>query len=295
MLVIRYTSATVAITLALTSLQAAWAAPIYHVLHLQDTFNTTTLGGEVGPQGTPIDYDFAYQEVDAFYPEDPNLLQPRNLSEVHANVGQGFVGVFDRAFNNGVYAPQRQEVVATFLFDVFFGSGTSDPIDVSMNLELSGQIFGTGLSHVNILAGASSHGALGQSGGSYAEVNGDIIQSGMLASFSANGAVQPLSTGLLQNIPVNVPVQFVLQLSTINGFHPTNPRISFNNALNLATGDDVFAVPAGITVDSTDANIVNNSFAIPEPSTLALWAIGMTGLLGCGFRCGKKRRPTPTS
>jgi hypothetical protein len=158
------------------------AAPVYNLDHFQDTYNSTSHapGGDVGPQSTPIDYDFPFQSVH---------WQDKNYSEVHANIGPGSVGIFDRAYNNGVYAPQRQEVIATFRYDAQFDSAGSSPIDVVMNLQLSGVIsepqflYSTVEVSAGIVSGPSSW-------GSYSEISDPNSpspqRSGMVALYAVN-------------------------------------------------------------------------------------------------------------
>ena len=67
----------------------------------------------------------------------------------------------------------------------------------------------------------------------------------------------------------------------------------FINTIEFAP--NVFELPDGFTVNSVGAEITNNQgsnqpTAVPEPSTLTLMAIGMTGLL-C-IRCRKRRQLT---
>ena len=251
------------------------AAPVYILDHFQDTYNSTTHapGGDVGPQSTPIDYDFPFQSVH---------WQDKNYSEVHANIGPGSVGIFDRAYNVGVYAPQRQEVYATFQFDVQFDSAGSSPIDVVVNLQLSGMISEPHFlySTVEVSAGLVSG---PYSWGNYSEISDpnstSPLRSGMLSGFTADGSVQQVSTGVLSNVPVNQPVPFFLTLKTSNPFTVEDPQISFGNTLSLSTTGDVFSVPADITVNSADANIVNNRYqGIPEPASAMILTIGVSCL-----------------
>ena len=263
---------------------AAGAAPINYVHHNADGYGNTGPIESVGPQSGSIDYDFPYQQT---------YFTGANFGEVYANVTPGAVGIFARAHNIGVYAPQRQEVSASSKFDVVFTSPTSDPIDVVLNLELSGEIDPALYlySTVQVSAGITSVGA---ASGSYSEILDPLSPSptrdGMLSSFTANGTKQTISTGVLSNVPVNVPVQVFLEMFTIAAYTTETPTISFGNTLNLTTGGDVFSLSgpnaSEIEVNSVDASIVNNQFyGVPEPHTLALSAV----LIVCGMATVRRR------
>jgi len=258
------------------------AAPIYQLDHFNDAA-ATVLIATVGPQGTPINYIFPFQQVN----DDGG-----NFSEAAGQVGTGFVGLFNRT-ESGPHAPQGQEIDGTFMFDVFFASSGSDPIDVIMNMELAGTVApNAGIySRVEVRAGLVAT----PFGGSYLEIAPPslplTIQDGILSSFIADGTVQSIS-GLILDVPVNQPVQFMLKLLTGNPHADfSSAEISFGNTLSLATSGNVFDLlgpNAGdiTSVTSSDANIVNNSFAIPipEPSSALHLALGALGLLGYARR-----------
>ena len=64
----------------------------------------------------------------------------------------------------------------------------------------------------------------------------------------------------------------------------------FLDPLSFATDKPVFNLPNGDTVNSVEANIVNDQFvAVPEPGTLVVVA---TSLLGFGVLRRRKSRAT---
>lgn len=116
-----------------------------------------------------------------------------------------------------------------------------------------------------------------------------------MAGFVDDGSKQTISTGAF-SVPVNVPVQMILELHTIQGYFPNPPVISFGDTLSLLTGGDVFTILGGetIIVNSLDAGIVNNQFgsaAVPVPAALPLFASGL-GVLG--FLGGRRKLKAKT-
>ncbi len=270
--------AAMAIALALVLPAGVAAAPIYFVNHNADALGNTGPNETVGPQDTPIDYSF----------NGVTYFTGANTGNVQATVNQGTVGISARATNNGGFAPQRQEVVASFTFDTIFGSVGTNPIDVAMNLMISGQILNPPsfvYSTLEVVAGRIGSGI--SSGGYRESATEPTIQNGMLSGFVADGSQQSISTAVF-SVPVNVPVQLLLQLNTIQPYATTSPLIDFANTLTLSTIGDVFTILGGetITVNSVDAGIVNNQFSsaavVPIPAALPLFAggLGLLGLLG---------------
>ena len=275
------------VLLALTLLmpQAIQAAPVYLLQHFIDTYQAPVYGGNIGPQNSPIDYEY-YGYFD----------NNHNLSQVKAHVHTGSIGIFDRAWNDLNYAPRRQEVIGRFTFDVLFESSGSDAIDARMNFDLSGQMLRaydelSFAENLSVQIGRVGHET---NGGSYYEQwDGSQVvtgSSGLLAGFQADGTVQTMSTGWFQDIPVNQPVQFYIQLSTINSYSNVDPRISFEDTLSLTSFGDVFNISGlgalDITaVTSMDAGIFDNRFAVvPLPPSLGVMALGLLGLAGAGWR-----------
>ncbi len=270
-----------------------YAAPIYRLQHWTDTYVAPVYGGNIGPQGSPIDYTY-YSYLD----------NGHNLSQVNASVDAGAIGIYDRAWNDTTYAPRRQEVVARFTFDVMFASTGNDSIDAMLNFDLSGDMLRAYDERSFLQSLSVQIGRVGYetNGGNYQETwdpNGlQVVSSasGLLSGFQADGTVQTLSTGFFQDIPVNQSVQFFIQMSTINSYSNVDPRIAFGDTLSLTSFGDVFSISGagagGITaVTSSDAGIIDNRYslaAVPVPAAAWLFGSGLLGLLGMGSR---KRAP----
>lgn len=268
---------------ALALPHTALAAPEYYLVHNSDGYGNTGPIETVGPQNSPIDYDFPYQET---------YFTGANHGEVHANVNPGSLGITALASNNGGSAPQRQEVSAQFSFDVIFSSPGSDPIDAVMNMNLSGEIFNPLYLYSTVQVSAGRN--IDSSSGEYREIIDTMspspVRSGMLSSFVADGTDQTISTNVMSNVPVNVPVRMFLQLDTIQPYTIANPMISFGSTLSLTTSGNVFSISgpnaSAVTVNSTDAGIVDNRYVVPEPCAITIAAFGMLGLCGLCRRMG---------
>ncbi len=279
-----------ALVLCLAMTPGVTQASIYTVSHNSDGY------GQTGPsdfiqQGTPIDYEFEFQ---------PTYFIPNsNYGEVYANVSQGSIGIYARTQNFGGYAVQRQEVTASFTFDVFFSSPTNDEISVSLNLDLSGTLQSVANGGGSVFAQVGTVNQAGQqfSSGWYSENNGEVTRSGMLSNFSDSGSKQTITTSEFILVPVNVATSFSVTLGTIQGYGLSSNVIDFGNTFNLTTVGDVFTVRGPnaelITVNSDDAGIYDNRYgqsAVPEPSSVAVFAgIGVLGLFGYGWRKRSRR------
>ncbi|TWT35011.1 hypothetical protein KOR42_53200 [Thalassoglobus neptunius] len=278
---------TIALFFVVTMSCNAGAGVEYSMTHNADSYGSTGPIESVGPTSTSINYSFS----------GPTDYQLKNWGEVRVNVNPGSIGIYAEARNNGQYAPQRQEVTATVQFETIFSSTGNSPVDIIMNLDLSGTIDPAQFIYSNILVNAGTHGYL--AGGTYAEIldpsSPPVLKSGMLSNFSANGNAQPISTGVMQ-VPVNVPVTMFFSLTTIQGYAPTRPTIQFGNTFNLTKSGDVFTIQGPnasevYSVDSSDVGIVNNRFqsnVVPEPSSFALIGLGSFGFLSY---IRKRQRP----
>lgn len=277
----------VALIFPLTVSHVASAAPVYSVIHQSDTFGNAGPSQVIGPRDTPIDFSF-----NGF-----TDFQERNTGNVQARAAQGSLGITAIASNNGGFtSPQRQEVNASFQFDTIFGSSGTSPIDVILNLTLSGIITpGNNNRHtVSVFAGPAGVPS-SQSSGSYSEIlGGPTIQDGLLSGFSDDGTDQTISTNPF-TVSVNQPVSVFMQLFTGQPYAPIPGSIDFGGTMELSNVGDVFTIVGaqGITVNSLDAGIVNNRFGeqlstVPLPAALPLFGTGLAAMGFIGWR--RKRR-----
>lgn len=141
--------------------------------------------------------------------------------------------------------------------DVVFSAPTSTTISVSMNLSISG-------------AGAGSYPAvsIGVTGGhppsSGVQDRWDSLNGGqgLLAGYDGVGPYD--ITTLNFSVPTNTPVTINMVMNTIanaNGRNNSSWNIQRMSLGSTLGGGPVFNVPAGVTVDSVQAGVVNNGVA----------------------------------
>ena len=215
------------------------------------------------------------------------------LSDGHANSSAGatfgHVGVtaeVDATNPNGVLT-QGLSVSASETGSVTFTANNGQPgaIFVNFNISFAGFLnAGGGPGDVAQVAfDADLNGTpFGIQNASFA---GDGASScGVLGSFICNAtSLGGHSVTNLVLVPLNMPVPFGLFINVNVGNFGSAPVSNsaiadFGNSLDLPIGSDVFNLPAGFTVNSTDFNIVNNRLAvpgIPEPSTFYLGCLSI--------------------
>lgn len=115
-------------------------------------------------------------------------------------------------------------------------------------------------------------------GGNYADItsNGTHTTGGEedLTNFTGSQDV----TSPAFTVPVNTPFTIELQLyvtASVDGWeNDTWDQIAnadFGDTLTFATDVPVFNLPAGYTINSTEAGIQNNTYVAPEPATVAIF------------------------
>ena len=181
---------------------------------------------------------------------------------------------------------------------VITGPAGAAPVQTAINFHMSGQqILGThspgpghysgNLANVSLTVQAGNNSA----GGVYNQsARNGVIQPvderDMMVGFSGNDDLQtPLFT-----LPVNTPFTMFVQLVTsvqVNLDYREGFIVSslsdFGSTLRFATDRPVFDLPAGYSVNSAEAGLINNTFTtpVPEPGSAVLAALGL--LTVCGW------------
>lgn len=126
--------------------------------------------------------------------------------------------------------------------------------NVQVFFRINGQVAGGGSRTIEVNGGSST-----------------INATGVLIGYTGNAVL----TSNVVMVPANTPVEVELQLTvaascTLNFFFSgdASSLSDFSGTLTLATDRPVFDVPPGYTVNSAQARIVDNWFALPCPADL---------------------------
>jgi hypothetical protein len=184
------------------------------------------------------------------------------------------------------------------------GAGGAATVPIALHLDLSGALSGSGSlnSPPELVWPASASGTATVAVGVTASGIGLSTFAGT-RSYSENsfGEVSAGSTGLLAEGDLLTTPVFAVGVGTPFSLHVTlsvsagastnithgnaDAAASFGHTLRFASGRPVFDLPEGYTVDAPSAGIVDNTFVVPEPSTLALT------LVGCALLASLRRAP----
>ena len=184
------------------------------------------------------------------------------------------------------------------------GAGGAATVPIALHLDLSGGLSASGSlnSPPEFTWPVSAGGTATLGVGVTASAIGVSTFAGT-RSYSENnyGEVSTGSTGLLSGgdelttpvFHVTVGTPFSLRVTMgVSAGASTNithgnadAAATFGHALRFPTGRPVFDLPEGYTLDAPSAGIVDNAFAVPEPSTLSLT------LFGGALLASLRRRP----
>lgn len=199
----------------------------------------------------------------------------------------------------------RSQSAAEGTWSDFIVSGPGGPstIPISLNLFIEGStstVIGSSSSVSDLVESIAQLTVFGNgqvSGGSYLRTRdksaGAIVSAtGLLADFDGSTLV----TTPVFNVPVNTPFSVKLQLSAtaqvsakFNEIFFMEAVTSFGNTLTFAPSGPAFNLPAGYTINSVDAGIVNNTYVVPEPSSMCLSALGVGVIFVFAF--ARRRSP----
>jgi hypothetical protein len=113
------------------------------------------------------------------------------------------------------------------------------------------------------------------------------VGTGLLRNFDGSTVV----TTELFNVPVNTPFAMRFNLITTTTLRTKfgslffmEVGVDFSDTAKFPTNGPAFNLPAGYTINSVDAGIVNNAYvAVPEASSMALSFLGAGVFLVCAF------------
>lgn len=217
------------------------------------------------------------------------VFPPENVAteSTRASAGAGlgyltasaFAQIIKNTIEDGQYNTRVEASgFARVIFNDVAATGAPGMIPARVRVHLTGgQSAGTSLQPLafsNVQVFFRIHGQPAGGGSRTINVNGGSFttnESGVLAGYSGDAVL----TSSIVFIPANTPIEVEIQLSvaascTLNYFYSGNASAltDFSGTLTLATDQPVFDVPAGYTVNSAQARIVNNSFTIPCPADL---------------------------
>jgi hypothetical protein len=167
-----------------------------------------------------------------------------------------------------------------------FGSVTSDPdglaiADSTVNMAVSVNGVGVGDGHHEVSVDSSSN-TIGTVGlHMLANGIGNIVT----PAFNVQSGVP-----FLVKLELDTQASVTGEFSNIAGLTAA-ANTDFSNTLSFPLEGPVFNLPNGYTANSADAGIVNNSFVVPEPGSLVLFALGCVGFSACR-RTMRTRRAT---
>jgi len=242
-----------------------------------------TLGGSIRPIQEFYDRtDPEGQDELQHHSFPPDSMESRHMmltsgagrSYLIASANANFIKTYQGGGN--YYDSLVCDASASFTFDDVVVSGPAGNVSISVNVHLSGtQIVQASINGIaNSIVTVSFHRNDSQVSGArhaYYISNGTLTNdhTGFLSNFDGDDVV----TSGAFTVPANTPFKLLVALTcnaSVSSWFPNSSQSSastdFSNTLTFATDRPVFVVPAGYTVNSAGAGIVNNTFSLPCPA-----------------------------
>ena len=185
---------------------------------------------------------------------------------------------------------------AAMLFDDFFIPGAAGSFQsTSFNVALDGTLLGSanasgiGTGQISVLFEVSGVNV----GGGFQVLQGmgggpSVTTSGVLTGWSGFGKVTSPSFNAPLGTPFTVKISLTSVASAVGAQNDTFAAAGaadFAHTLTFISGEPVFNLPAGMTIDSLDAGIIDNHYTVsatppssspvPEPASLTLTGLGL--------------------
>lgn len=195
---------------------------------------------------------------------------------------------------------------ASGIWSDFVVTGPASPANIliSVNLNIEGGTFAgttvtpSGQSQASSSVQLNVRGNNQLSGGSFTQ----IVSNGNAPSFTGTGLLTGFDgymdvTSALFSVPVNTPFSIELQLSVSSNLSANFSEIfsldantNFFNTLTFAPIGPVFNLPSGYTINSAQAGIIDNTYVVPEPTSLLLTSLAFSALVLTGIRARRHAR-----
>lgn len=194
-------------------------------------------------------------------------------------VASAYAQIIKTTINDGAFTEQVGGIAfAKTIWNDVFVNGTPGMVPARVRFHMTGSL--TAGTSINPRATATVqvlfriHGQDAGSGSRSITVIGGtpaVFSNGLLTTFDGDDVIESAQIMVPANTPVELEVQLTASTNTslfwaLSG--DSSALADFSHTVTLATDRPVFNVPAGYTVNSAQARIVNNTFALPCPADL---------------------------
>lgn len=199
---------------------------------------------------------------------------------------------------SGSYSAGATATATATFSDMTVKGPVGSMVSTSLNMKMTGSLLhGSGIdagsydgdAETQAVISVYVNGTFVGAGGVYERIEtryGTYVNdTGMLSAWGAGntGIVTPnfmVQSGVPFEVRLTLTTSAYTLLSSANSTGGTaEANTDFSHTLAFALDGPVFNLPSGYTADSADAHIVNNSFIVPEPSSLVLALFGISAVL----------------